>query len=125
MSNITPPITLLSTEMYTYFIYYDIILLTILNERKTSMKKIKLLRSMTEISQDDMAKVLGMKQPGYGRYENGVSDIPAFKAKKIIDFFKSNSVEFQSSPNRSKYEVDLIKKLIDDLSLEDFYEWDH
>ena len=40
-------------------------------------KRIKDLREDNDKTQNDIAKYLGMKQPQYYRYENGLRDVPS------------------------------------------------
>lgn len=39
-------------------------------------KRIRELREDHDMTQQDVAKILGMKQPQYHRYENGYRDLP-------------------------------------------------
>lgn len=40
-------------------------------------KRIRDLREDNDITQNEIAKYLGMKQPQYYRYENGLRDVPS------------------------------------------------
>lgn len=40
-------------------------------------KRIRDLREDNDITQNEIAKHLGMKQPQYYRYENGLRDVPS------------------------------------------------
>ena len=46
-------------------------------------KRLCELREDNDMSQDEVAKLLGMKQPQYSRYELGKRDIPTELLKKL------------------------------------------
>lgn len=50
-------------------------------------KRIKDLREDNDKTQTEIASYLGMKQPQYYRYENGLRDIPSDMLIKLADFY--------------------------------------
>jgi len=50
-------------------------------------KRIKDLREDNDKTQKEIAEFLGMKQPQYCRYENGLRDIPSDVLIKLADFY--------------------------------------
>lgn len=50
-------------------------------------KRIRDLREDNDITQTAVANYLGMKQPQYFRYENGLRDIPSDILIKLADFY--------------------------------------
>ncbi len=51
-------------------------------------KRIKELREDHDLTQRQMADLLGMPQPQYWRYENGYRDIPTDVLIKIADYYR-------------------------------------
>ena len=49
--------------------------------------KLKELRTNKGLSQTDVAKMLGMSQAGYSKYETGKNDIPMQILIKLMDFY--------------------------------------
>ena len=54
-------------------------------------KRLRDLREDKELSQRELATILGMKQPQYFRYEKGVSNIPTDILIKLADFYGTST----------------------------------
>lgn len=50
-------------------------------------KRIRDLREDKDLSQKSVAKMLGMSQTGYSKYETGENDIPTAILIKLADFY--------------------------------------
>ncbi|MBQ4644324.1 MAG: helix-turn-helix transcriptional regulator [Clostridia bacterium] len=50
-------------------------------------KRIRDLREDKDLNQTKVAKVLGMSQTGYSKYETGENDIPTNILIKLADFY--------------------------------------
>lgn len=50
-------------------------------------KRIRDLREDRDMSQIQVAKILGMSQTGYSKYETGENDIPTGILIKLADFY--------------------------------------
>lgn len=50
-------------------------------------KRIKDLREDNDKTQKEIAEFLGMKQPQYCRYENGLRDVPSDVLIKLADYY--------------------------------------
>ena len=50
-------------------------------------KRIRELREDRELSQTQVAKMLGMSQTGYSKYETGENDLPSQVLIKLADFY--------------------------------------
>ncbi len=48
------------------------------------------LREDKDLSQTQLAKVLGMSQTGYSKYETGENDIPTWVLLKLADFYNTS-----------------------------------
>lgn len=53
-------------------------------------KRIRDLREKQNLTQTDVAKILGMSQTGYSKYETGENDIPTAILIKLADFYKTS-----------------------------------
>lgn len=51
-------------------------------------KRIRDLREDHDLTQSQVAKMLGMKQPQYFRYEQGYRDIPTDILIKLADYYQ-------------------------------------
>ncbi|MGN0531234.1 MAG: helix-turn-helix domain-containing protein [Eubacterium sp.] len=51
-------------------------------------RRIRDLREDNDKTQTEIASYLGMKQPQYYRYENGLRDIPSDILIKLADYYK-------------------------------------
>ncbi len=49
--------------------------------------RIRNLREDRDLSQKEVAKMLGMSQTGYSKYETGENDIPTHVLIKLADFY--------------------------------------
>ena len=54
-------------------------------------KRVRDLREDRDISQTQLAKILGMSQTGYSKYETGENDIPTQILIKLADFYKTTT----------------------------------
>ncbi len=50
-------------------------------------RRIRDLREDKDMTQESIAKVLGMSQTGYSKYETGENDIPTAILIKLADFY--------------------------------------
>lgn len=50
-------------------------------------KRIRDLREDKDLNQTQVAKMLGMSQTGYSKYETGENDIPTVVLIKLADFY--------------------------------------
>ncbi len=50
-------------------------------------KRIRELREDRDLNQTTVAKILGMSQTGYSKYETGENDIPTTILIKLSDFY--------------------------------------
>ena len=53
-------------------------------------ERIKDLREDNDLNQTQVAKMLGMSQTGYSKYETGENDIPTAVLIKLADFYKTS-----------------------------------
>lgn len=56
-------------------------------------RRIRELREEKDLTQKQMAEILGMSQTGYSKYETGENDIPTHILIKLADFH-STSVDY-------------------------------
>ena len=56
-------------------------------------KRIRDLREDRDLRQKDIAKLLGMSQTGYSKYETGENDIPTSILIQLADFY-GTSVDY-------------------------------
>ena len=52
--------------------------------------RIRDLREDRDMNQTELAKVLGMSQTGYSKYETGENDIPVAILEKLADFYQTS-----------------------------------
>lgn len=68
-------------------------------------KRIRDLREDHDMNQTQIAKVLGMSQTGYSKYETGENDIPTSILIKLADYYNT-SIDYilgqTDNPNRYK-----------------------
>lgn len=68
-------------------------------------KRIRDLREDRELNQTQIAKMLGMSQIGYSKYETGENDIPTWVLIKLSGFY-STSIDYMlgetNDPKRYK-----------------------
>ncbi len=55
--------------------------------------RIKALREDTDMNQTQFAKILGMSQTGYSKYETGENDVPTSILMKMADYY-GTSVDY-------------------------------
>lgn len=53
-------------------------------------KRIRELREDHDLTQREVAEMLGMSQTGYSKYETGTNDIPTAVLIKLADFYKTS-----------------------------------
>ena len=53
-------------------------------------ERIRALREDSDMTQKEMAKLLGMSQTGYSKYETGENDIPTAVLIKLARFHKTS-----------------------------------
>lgn len=56
-------------------------------------KRLRDLREDKDLTQTDVAKILGMSQTGYSKYETGENDIPTQILIKLADYY-GTSVDY-------------------------------
>ena len=70
---------------------------------KVMYRRIRELREDRDLNQTKVAKMLGMSQTGYSKYETGENDIPTNILIKLADFY-GTSVDYllgvTDNPNR-------------------------
>ena len=54
-------------------------------------KRIRDLREDKDMNQTDIAKILGMSQTGYSKYETGENDIPTAILIKLSKFYNTST----------------------------------
>ncbi|MBQ4040022.1 MAG: helix-turn-helix transcriptional regulator [Oscillospiraceae bacterium] len=54
-------------------------------------KRIRDLREDRDMTQKQIAQMLGMSQTGYSKYETGENDIPTAILIKLADFYKTST----------------------------------
>lgn len=53
-------------------------------------RRLRDLREDSDLSQRQVAEILGMSQTGYSKYETGENDIPTHILIKLADFYKTS-----------------------------------
>lgn len=53
-------------------------------------KRLRDLREDKDLTQTDIAKILGMSQTGYSKYETGENDIPTQILIKLADYYDTS-----------------------------------
>ncbi|MEE1245472.1 MAG: helix-turn-helix transcriptional regulator [Acutalibacteraceae bacterium] len=68
-------------------------------------KRIRDLREDKDLNQTEIAKMLGMSQTGYSKYETGENDIPTSVLIKLSDFY-SVSIDYLlgQTDNKTRYQ---------------------
>lgn len=64
--------------------------------------RLKDLREDSDLSQQQVADFLGMKQPQYSRYERGLRDIPTDVLIRLARFYKTSTDYILGLTNNSK-----------------------
>lgn len=54
-------------------------------------KRLRDLREDNDLTQKEIAAILGMSQTGYSKYETGENDIPTQVLIKLADFYKTTT----------------------------------
>ncbi|MBP3673568.1 MAG: helix-turn-helix transcriptional regulator [Oscillospiraceae bacterium] len=54
-------------------------------------KRIRELREDKDLTQKQIAEILGMSQTGYSKYETGENDIPTHILIKLADFYNTSA----------------------------------
>jgi len=54
-------------------------------------QRIRDLREDKDLSQTQMAKILGMSQTGYSKYETGENDLPTTILAKLADYHNTST----------------------------------
>ncbi len=54
-------------------------------------KRIRDLREDRDLTQKEIANVLGMSQTGYSKYETGENDVPTAVLIKLADFYNTTT----------------------------------
>ena len=79
---------------------------------QTFMDRLRGLREDNDLSQEDIARLLGTSQTMYSRYERGVTDIPGRHLKTLCDFFNVSSdyllciqLDDHRKPKKAKYRL--------------------
>ena len=49
------------------------------------------LREDSDLTQKQLAEILGMSQTGYSKYETGENDIPTHVLIKLADFYRTST----------------------------------
>ena len=66
-------------------------------------RRLRDLRDDNEFTQRQIAKILGMKQPQYFRYEKGFSDIPSDILIKLADIYNTSTDYILGRTNDIKF----------------------
>lgn len=53
-------------------------------------RRIRDFREDNDLTQTQVAKMLGMSQTGYSKYETGENDIPTYVLIKLLDFYNTS-----------------------------------
>ncbi len=54
-------------------------------------QRIRDLREDRDLTQKQVAQILGMSQTGYSKYETGENDIPTIVLIKLADFYQTST----------------------------------
>jgi len=54
-------------------------------------RRIRDLREDQDLTQRELAEILGMSQTGYSKYETGENDVPTHILIKLADFYKTST----------------------------------
>lgn len=57
---------------------------------KHMYRRIRDMREDKDLNQTQVAKMLGMSQTGYSKYETGENDIPTYVLIKLADFYETS-----------------------------------
>ena len=59
--------------------------------REIMYRRIRDLREDRDLTQKQVAQMLGMSQTGYSKYETGENDIPTIVLIKLADFYQTST----------------------------------
>ena len=65
-------------------------------------RRLRDLREDRDMSQQQIADYLGMKQPQYNRYERGLRDVPTDVLIRLAQFYKTSTDYILGLTNNSK-----------------------
>ena len=65
-------------------------------------KRIRNLREDKDLTQKQIAEILGMSQTGYSKYETGENDIPTQILIKLADFYQTSTDYILGRTNNPK-----------------------
>ena len=65
-------------------------------------ERIRELREDHDLRQVDVAKLLGMSQTGYSKYETGENDVPTTILIKLADFYNVSTDYLLGRTNRTE-----------------------
>lgn len=65
-------------------------------------QRLRDLREDNDLTQTDIAKILGMSQTGYSKYETGENDIPTTILIKLADYYNTSTDYLLGRTNNSK-----------------------
>ncbi len=65
-------------------------------------QRIRNLREDSDLNQTQFAKILGMSQTGYSKYETGENDIPTEILCKIADYYNVSTDYLLERTNQKK-----------------------
>lgn len=65
-------------------------------------KRIRDLREDKDLNQTEIAKILGMSQTGYSKYETGENDIPTSILIKLAKFYNTSTDYILGLTNEKK-----------------------
>ena len=69
-------------------------------------QRLRDLREDRDLRQEDVAKILGISQTVYSRYERGFQTIPVIHLLKLSDYYKGSTDYILGRTNNSKpYDV--------------------
>ena len=68
-----------------------------------SNEKIRVLRKMNQLSQEEMAEKMNMSRSGYAKLERGESKLNFERLKQIADIFQVNLVELIAMANGTSF----------------------
>ena len=71
--------------------------------------RIRELREDNDISQSNLANILGISQTGYSKYENGKRDVPTDILIKLADFYDT-SVDYLLGRTNERASVEALRK---------------
>ncbi len=74
--------------------------LSIMNERLTIAKNIKLMREASNYTQENVASFLGIKRSTYSNYETGERELPLSCMEKLADLYGCDAyLMYEENPN--------------------------